>query len=97
MLFSVEGLKWVAPWSVGSFLLEDFKAFGGGKKAMTLWYYGIFAILWVIWIERNRMIFGEAKEDDNFLWDKAYYLASLWASISEDFRDNSLFFIVLDW
>ncbi|KAL5767736.1 hypothetical protein ACOSP7_014332 [Xanthoceras sorbifolium] len=91
------GFKWAASWSVDSFFLEDLKASGGGKKATVLGYCGIFAILWVIWLERNRRIFEEAKEEDRFLSDKAYYLASIRASISEEFRDYSLFCIMLDW
>ena len=45
---------------------------------------------WVIWIERNRSIFDDLEEDIIFLW-KEQFLASLWASITEEFQDSSFF------
>ena len=64
---------------------------------MILWYCGIFVFYWLFgW----RGIFYKAKEKRNYYYgirDEAYYLAFLWASTSEEFKDNSPFIIMLDW
>ena len=43
--------------------MENFYAFGKGKKAKTLWICAVAALFWVIWQERN-LIF-EGKNADN--------------------------------
>lgn len=48
------------------------------------------AALWVIWLKRDNRIFGNSREEDvNSLWDRARFLASLWASVSKEFQDTS--------
>ena len=32
-----------------------------------------------------------------FLWDRVKFWASLWVSISLEFKDSSFFFISIDW
>lgn len=41
--------------------------------------------------------YSRLEEEEYFIGDKTYNLASLWASTCEDSKDCSLFFIMLDW
>lgn len=57
----------------------------------SLWKCGVLATLWIIWLERNNGIYGDSSEEDvNSLWNRARFLASLWAS--KEFQDTSVFF-----
>ena len=80
-------------------LLSDYPfAFGKGKKAKTLWGCGVLAVFWVVWMERNNRIFedygGVGLEE---LWVRVKFWASLWASISKEFKDYTLSTIILNW
>ena len=48
---------WVIPRSCASLLMENFFAFGRGRKAKTLWKCAVAALFWVMWEERNVHIF----------------------------------------
>lgn len=62
-----------------------------------LWKCTILATLCFL-IERDNRIFGDSREEDvNYLWDRASFLASLWASVSKEFQDTSFFFIHSNW
>ena len=97
-LFKEAGVSWVIPEGCFSLLSEGFVGFGIGNKAKVLWGCCRMAILWVIWLERNRRIF------DNFkgvgveeLWERVRFWSSLWASITPEFRDILFSSILLDW
>lgn len=56
------------------------------------------AVFWVVWGERNRIIFYNFKGDEiDQLWDRIHFWASLWASSSSEFKDISFQLIHLDW
>ena len=52
-LFKLCDVQWVAPRECMHMLLIRFDGFGSTKKAKTMWLGIVFAILWVIWLERN--------------------------------------------
>lgn len=56
------------------------------------------AVFWVIWLERIKRKFenysGDIEENSR---ERVRLWASLWASLSPAFRDNSFCVILLDW
>ena len=92
------GVTWESPTQISALFVQNLDGFGKGKKAKVLWGCGIFAILWVLWSERNRRIF-EAYEGVGFevLWDRVRFWVALWASVSETFKDYSFSSIQRDW
>lgn len=63
----------------------------------SLWKCSVLATLWIIWLERNRIYGDSSEEDVNSLWNRARFLASLWAS--KEFQDTWVFFffVHLNW
>ena len=78
-------------------LLFDFQVFGRSKRAKVLWSCVVFAIFWVIWLERNGRVFEGVSRDIDFLWERVRYLESFWASASLVFRGIPLFMLAADW
>lgn len=71
------------------------KAFTKGRTK----HYGsvVLALLWVIWQERNSLIFVGEKEDDiNGLWEDLFLFFYLGFNF-QFFQGSSCFFIQLDW
>ncbi|XP_024195633.1 uncharacterized protein LOC112198748 [Rosa chinensis] len=97
-LFWEARVDWTTPLERNDLLRENPIAFGKGKKARTLWGCGVLAVVWVIWMERNKRLFenygGVEKED---LWERVKFWASLWVSISKEFKDYNLSSIILNW
>ncbi|XP_040371882.1 uncharacterized protein LOC112192237 isoform X2 [Rosa chinensis] len=97
-LFREARVDWTNPLQRSELLREKPLAFGKGKKAKTLWGCGVLAVCWVVWLERNRRIFenygGSERED---MWERVKFWASLWVSISKEFKDYSLSSIILNW
>jgi hypothetical protein len=97
-LFLEAGLSWEIPDGICEFLSASRLGFGRGKKAKILWGSSVLAVIWVIWMERNRRIFedyrGVGLEE---LWLRVKYLAALWSSFSVEFRDYSTSLILIDW
>ena len=90
-LFQAARVSWAFQTRV-SMLFEHVSAFAKGAKARVL-----LATLWVIWLERNKRIFGDSREEDvNSRSDRTQFLASLSASVSKEFQDTSFFFIHLN-
>lgn len=59
--------------------------FGGRKGAMVLGRGAVLALFWVVgW--RGKKYLREAG-GENQLWDRFHFWASLWASLSSEFRD----------
>ena len=61
---------------------------GKGEKAIILLGCGVLAIVWLVWMERNKKLFetyGVAERE--YMWERVEFLASLWASTSKVFRD----------
>lgn len=50
----------------------------------------LFAILWVIWVERNGRILRNRHTSPSLLWDRAKFLASRWAKATGAFSEVSL-------
>lgn len=78
-------------------LSTKFEALGNGTKAKALWGCLVLAVFWNIWLERNKRIFedytGVGVSD---LWGRVRYWAALWASVSNDFKNYSLSYILWD-
>lgn len=90
MLFGIRGESCLASDSVASFLDIDKVGFSEEKERRTLWTCATFAILWVIWLERNDRIFRSRRVDPIILWERVKFLASLWAKASSAFAETSL-------
>lgn len=56
----------------------------------SLWKCSVLATLWIIWLERNGIYGDSSEEDVNSLWNRARFLAYLWAS--KEFQDTFVFF-----
>lgn len=55
------------------------------------------AVFWVLLMERKRRAFYDVKgEGVEKLWERVRFLASLWASISAEFKEYSVSVISLD-
>lgn len=61
--------------------------FDYNKMAKVLWQCMVLALLWTIWMERNSRIFEERSMELIGIFEKAKYLASLWASTDTAFKD----------
>lgn len=56
-LIKEKGLCWSIPVSCNVLLCEKFRFFGGKKRGVVLGRCAMMAIFWVLWVERNRMVF----------------------------------------
>jgi len=65
-----------------------FWGFRRGKKAQTIRRAMLLAALWVMWNGRNHQIFEESEMVVEDLFEKANYLASLWAATYVIVSDN---------
>ena len=72
-------------------MVEKPIGFGTNNLAQVMWQYIVVSLMWVIWVERNNVM---GSED---LFEKAKYVASLWASPDEAFKDFPFSLIVLNW
>lgn len=81
-LFCLSGSLWMASDACTHMLLADFRGFGGNKKAKTSWHCVVYAIFWIIWLERNLWIFEDGVAEVDSLREKAYHLASFWENVS---------------
>lgn len=92
---------WWKNWSFlarsNSILLEDWLGFGRNKKAQTICSAMVLASLWVVWLELNRRIFEDKDMVFEDLFEKAKFLASLWASTYPSFKLFPLSLILLSW
>jgi hypothetical protein len=72
--------------------------FGKCKKAKVLWGCSMLAVIWVLWLERNRRIFEDVRGAGlEELWIRVKYVAALGATVSSEFRDYSISLIMPDW
>ncbi|RVW98459.1 hypothetical protein CK203_026896 [Vitis vinifera] len=55
-LFQLTKIDWVPPRSVFDMISINFNGFGSSKRGIVLWQAACFAILWVVWRERNARI-----------------------------------------
>ena len=54
---------------------------GRDKRTKLLWPLVIYAVLWTLWIERNRRNFEKREESLSNILDLIYYWVALWASV----------------
>ncbi|CAL9019662.1 unnamed protein product, partial [Prunus brigantina] len=81
---------WVIPEGCFELFSFRFDALGRGKKAKVLWGNLMQAVVWNLWLERNRRIFKDYKGVGVVeLWDRVKFWAALWASTSLAFKDIS--------
>ena len=82
------GAEWVIPKGCFELLSINLRISGKGKRAGILRDCLVHAIFWNIWMERNRRIFqGHSGVRVEELWDRIKFWASLWASVSGQFKD----------
>ena len=82
------GAEWVIPKGCFELLSINLRISGKGKRAGILRDCLFHAIFWNIWMERNRRIFqGHTGVRVEELWDRIKFWASLWASVSGQFKD----------
>lgn len=84
-LFQISGEMWVCLGSSTRMFEIGSVGFGRDKTGPILWSCTMMALFWVIWLERNARIFYEKEECVDGLWDRVYFLASFWASVSRAF------------
>ena len=65
--------------------------FGSNNLSKVMWKCIVLSFLWVIWIERNNRIFEDKVMSSEDLFEKAKYLASLWACSDKTFKVFFLF------
>ncbi|BBH00699.1 VIRB2-interacting protein 2 [Prunus dulcis] len=79
---------WVIPEGCFELFSIRIDALGRGKKAKILWGSLMQAVVWNLWLERNRRIFEDYKGVGVAeLWDRVKFWAALWASTSLAFKD----------
>ncbi|KAI5330832.1 hypothetical protein L3X38_020958 [Prunus dulcis] len=79
---------WVIPEGCFELFSIRIDALGRGKKAKILWGSLMQAVVWNLWLERNRRIFEDYKGVGVAeLWDRVKFWAALWASTSIAFKD----------
>ena len=71
--------------------------FGSNKMARALWKSMVVALMWSIWMERNARVFTDKQMQPQDIFEKAKYLASLWASTDKSFKGFPLTLIVNNW
>lgn len=88
---------WVTPKGCFKLLSCKIDALGRGKKAKVLWGNLLQAMIWNLWVERNRRIFDDYKGvEASELWDRVKFWAALWASITPVFRNVAISSIMRD-
>ena len=50
-------MDWVPPMSISDMLSISYNGFGLSKRRIVLWQAACITIIWVVWRERNAMIF----------------------------------------
>ena len=95
-LLQEAGFCWVFPIFCGSLMVEKPIGFGT-NLAKVMWKCIVLSLLWVIWIERNNRIFEDKVMRSEDLFEKAKYLASLWAFSEKNFKEFPFSLIVLNW
>ena len=78
-------------------MVEKPIGFATNNLAKVMWKCIVLSLLWVIWIERNNRIFVDIVMSIEDLFEKAEYLASLWASSDKTFKEFPFSLIVLNW
>ena len=96
-LFREAGFLWVFPERCNSFLVEEVFGFGTNKMARALWKSMVMSLMWTIWLERNDRIFNGKELEQQDIFEKARFSASLWASTDKAFKGFSLNLIVNNW
>ena len=74
-----------------------FNGFGSSKREIVLWQVASIVLIWIVWRERNAMIFEDKVRNSEYLWDSIFFLASLWAFYSKVFKGTPLNVVQLDW
>ncbi|RVW22239.1 hypothetical protein CK203_099396 [Vitis vinifera] len=67
-----------------------FNGFGSSKREIVLWQVASIVLIWIVWRERNAMIFEDKVRNSEYLWDSIFFLASLWAFYSKVFKGTPL-------
>ncbi|RVX03454.1 hypothetical protein CK203_027962 [Vitis vinifera] len=96
-LFNLAGLVWVPPRSVEDMMVITFKGLGNSLRGKTLWQIACLTLIWLVWQERNNMIFEDKGRTEDMLWDLIQFYYSLWASCTEAFRGVPLSVLQLNW
>ncbi|PON52587.1 hypothetical protein PanWU01x14_208390 [Parasponia andersonii] len=91
------GVYWVWPKDDQTVLLHASGINSKKERRKKLWNAAVIAIFWSIWIERNKRIFDDAKEDLNSIWEKVKYLVALWVYDTRFFKDFSFSDHCRDW
>ena len=62
--------------------------------ACALWKSMVVALIWSIWMERNTRVFTDKEMQPRDIFEKAKYLALLWASTDKSFKGFPMSLIV---
>ncbi|GMN45376.1 hypothetical protein TIFTF001_014557 [Ficus carica] len=90
------GCLWAFSANCRSMMIEEIVGLGSNKMAKALWKCLVLAVQWNIWIERNLRIFEEKEMGVDDIFEKAKFLASLWASTDNAFKNIPFSLIVLN-
>ena len=95
-LFDLVHIDWVPPKSICDMMIISYKRLGNTRKGKVLWQFACLALMWVMWQDRNVMIFQDKARTSECLWDIIHFLASFWASCITTFKGVSHNLIQLD-
>ena len=96
-LFQLAKMDWVPPKNISNMMFINYKGFGKSKRGVILWQNACIALIWVVWRERNAMIFDYKARNSENLWDSIHFLASFWAYCLAGFKGIPLNVLQLDW
>ena len=51
-----------------------FNGFGSSKREIVLWQVASIVLIWIVWRERNAMIFEDKVRNSEYLWDSIFFL-----------------------
>ena len=91
------GVLGALPEKCKGLLMDEVIGFGSNKMARVMWRAMVMSLMWSLWLERNARIFSAKEMCPQDVFEKAKFLASLWASTDKAFKGFPFSLIVNNW